>query len=247
MTGAGGPTLPAREAVLLFVAVALLLLGSAAALAPLGVLGVVISEVVVVGGPTLLLASRLGGPATLGLVRPRARHVAGAALIGLSLWYLLAWLVLPLQERVAPTPPELREALERIAVTPAPLWQPLLFLAVVPAVCEELLCRGVLARALAVRIGPTRAVLVSAALFALLHMSPYRLVPTFLLGLSLGAITLASGSVIPAMVLHALNNAAILLEANLNLVPEHLAVGAVALGMAVAGHTLFLLPIRSVE
>ena len=51
---------------------------------------------------------------------------------------------------------------------------------------------------------------VSAALFAILHMSGYRFVPTFLLGLVLGTVALAAGSTIPAMVIHALNNAAVI-------------------------------------
>lgn len=81
------------------------------------------------------------------------------------------------------------------------------FLAVTPGFCEEFLMRGFALKPLERRFGPVAAVLMTATIFALIHLDLFRLVPTFLLGLAFGTVTLRSKSVYPAMVLHMLNNA----------------------------------------
>jgi membrane protease YdiL (CAAX protease family) len=83
----------------------------------------------------------------------------------------------------------------------------LLGVAVVPAFCEELLFRGILLGGLRARLGTPGAVLVSSALFAAVHFDPLVLLPIFLLGILLGTITVVTGSLIPAVVVHLLNNA----------------------------------------
>jgi sodium transport system permease protein len=177
-----------------------------AALAGGGLVAIGASEVAFLGLPAAFAASRRGGAPAVALVPARARHLAGGVLVGASGWAVLATLVLPLQERLAPTPPALEEALRR-TVAPEPL--ALVAIAVLPAICEELLLRGVVTFALARRLGRVAGVLASALLFALLHGSPYRLAPTFVLGCSFGAIALRSGSIVPTMIAHALNNGAL--------------------------------------
>jgi membrane protease YdiL (CAAX protease family) len=61
------------------------------------------------------------------------------------------------------------------------------------------------------------AVIITAALFGLFHMDVYRLIPTTLLGILLGFITLESGSILPAMVAHFCNNAMLVTLASLRL------------------------------
>jgi sodium transport system permease protein len=87
----------------------------------------------------------------------------------------------------------------------------LLCAAVAPAVCEELLCRGTLLAGLKRSLGPGAAAVVSAFLFAALHLSPYRFLPQFALGIALAALTLRTRSIGPAMLLHAGHNGAVLL------------------------------------
>jgi sodium transport system permease protein len=171
--------------------------------------GAALLELVGVGVPCVLYAMVRGGVrAGLALRRPALRPLVGAAVIGASMWMVLLYAVMPLQERVAETPPELRRALDALAGTGEPIVLVLVGVALVPAICEELLCRGILVAAFAPH-GRAVAIVASAALFALLHLSPYRFVPTFLLGLSLGWVTVVAGSVVPAIVLHLLHNAAV--------------------------------------
>jgi len=87
----------------------------------------------------------------------------------------------------------------------------LLVLVLVPALCEELLVRGAIARGLRPRLGLLGAALVSSAYFALLHGSLARLPITFALGIVLALATLRSGSLWPAILIHAGNNLAAVL------------------------------------
>ncbi|MCT0225145.1 CPBP family intramembrane glutamic endopeptidase [Synechococcus sp. CS-1328] len=72
---------------------------------------------------------------------------------------------------------------------------------------EETLFRGVLLPVLARRFGDTGAVLGSAALFALAHLSLGELAPLFVLGLGLGWLRLRSGRLGACVLMHGLWNA----------------------------------------
>lgn len=93
--------------------------------------------------------------------------------------------------------------------------QAALFLCVMPALCEETAFRGLLLGTLSRTGSRTGALLISAFFFSLFHFSWFRLVPTAVLGLLLGFAALLSGSIYPAMLWHALNNAVVLLPGSL--------------------------------
>lgn len=83
----------------------------------------------------------------------------------------------------------------------------LFHIAVVPAICEEVLFRGYLLRSFERSTSTWVAILLSGALFGLYHLQLTNMLPLALLGVALGAITVATGSIIPAMVAHFINNA----------------------------------------
>jgi membrane protease YdiL (CAAX protease family) len=87
-----------------------------------------------------------------------------------------------------------------------PAWF-LLSLAVMPAVCEEFFFRGFLQGTLAEKISGPFALLVSSLAFSLTHALPEILLPIFLLGFAFGALRLLTGSLLPCMGAHLLNNA----------------------------------------
>ena len=205
------PTVQAALVLYAFALAAMVSVGGM--LAGLGLAGIALSEWVCVAAPVLAAAGLQGDAVTtLGLRPGRApvRALVGALLVGLSAWAVLAYAILPLQELIAPAPPALTEALERVAAPGGPILAPRLAVALTPAICEELLCRGALLPPLRARLGRWPAVLVAAALFGALHLSPYRFVPTFLLGIAFGALATWSGWIVPAMLAHALNNAAVI-------------------------------------
>lgn len=211
-----GPVFPAGQALGLFFLAAALLVLASALIPALGVAGILLAQLVAIGGvPVVAARLRFGSAAraALGLGRPDARALAGATCIGLSFWYLNLWLTAPLADRLG-DPDELAHLEALVASTPFALV--LAAMALAPAVCEELLLRGVVARSLRPGLGRAGAILASAALFALLHFSLARLLPTATFGVLLAYATLTTGSVIPSMLMHALNNAiALTLAANL--------------------------------
>jgi membrane protease YdiL (CAAX protease family) len=182
----------------------------AAALPP-GLPALALAQVIGLAGVPIGAALLLRRPlASLGLARPRALALVGAALFGATFWYvnLRTWspLIGLLDQSELP-------ALERrLLGGPSLPWR-LLAIAVVPAVCEELVMRGALARSLQ-PLGTRTAILISAAAFAAFHVSLLRLGPTFTLGLVLGALVLRTGTLWPAVVAHLVNNALALLVAD---------------------------------
>jgi sodium transport system permease protein len=92
---------------------------------------------------------------------------------------------------------------------------PLLFLlaALSPAICEELVFRGAFLGMLREQRGPRAAIVLSSICFALIHLSIYRLLPTFLLGVLLAALTVRHRSLLPAMLMHLTYNGTLLLGA----------------------------------
>lgn len=77
---------------------------------------------------------------------------------------------------------------------------------IVPGIAEELLFRGLVLSALRKKFGAHTAVWVSAFLFALMHFDLAGMPTRTVLGAALGYITIRSGSLFPAMVLHAAFN-----------------------------------------
>ena len=146
--------------------------------------------------------------ASLGLARPRARAVAGAALAGACTWYVTLRVALPI---VAATgrDAEVREFTRAVTGDGAP-WV-LAASALAPGFCEELLHRGVILPALARRAGRGVGLAAVTALFAVMHIEPARIATAALIGLAAGSLTLWTRSLWPAVTLHIINNVAALL------------------------------------
>jgi membrane protease YdiL (CAAX protease family) len=158
--------------------------------------------------PVLVIRVRRLPLATLGLVRPDRRALLGALLVGVAIWYVAAWITAPWAhwlrddgEAVKP----LEQMLERTPIAA------LIAITFVPAICEEIAMRGLLALGLRPRLGAILAVAISAAAFALMHMSLVRAVPTAILGVTFATMAVRSRSVVPSMIAHALNNGIALL------------------------------------
>ena len=83
----------------------------------------------------------------------------------------------------------------------------LVVLCVLPAFSEEMMFRGALTSFFA-RSKAIHCCLISGGLFALMHMNVSQVLNAFLVGMLLTLITLRTGSVFPAMLLHFVNNLA---------------------------------------
>ncbi len=96
----------------------------------------------------------------------------------------------------------------------------LLFVGVTPAICEELLFRGYMYRALEKSTRVVVAILISSIIFSLFHIDLTGLLPRFFLGALLAYVTWTSDSLYPAMFGHLINNGGLMIAASFN--PEML-------------------------
>lgn len=89
---------------------------------------------------------------------------------------------------------------------PWPMWLTILTVGVGPGVVEELWCRGFLGRGLCARYGLAAGVVLTSALFGLLHLNPVYAVVTGCMGAYLHFVYLAARSIWAPVLLHLLNN-----------------------------------------
>lgn len=85
-------------------------------------------------------------------------------------------------------------------------WLGIFSIAVFGPVLEELLFRGAITRELLKRYKPHKAIFLSALIFGLFHINPAQVVNAFLVGLVFAWIYYKSGSLVPCILLHVLNN-----------------------------------------
>lgn len=76
---------------------------------------------------------------------------------------------------------------------------------VIPPIVEEMMFRGVVLQSLR-RYGDGFAVVVSAIFFGLYHGNPIQMVFAFLSGLALGYVVIRTGSLLPSILIHCINN-----------------------------------------
>lgn len=202
----------AFEAVLLVVVTSLLTFYiSPSLLERLGfVNGVLATEWVLIAAPALAVAwiYRPRALAVMSLRMPTGLGALGGLLVGVGA-PAVAMLVAALTQRVAPFSVEdistaYRTLLEGVEREP---WTSIAAISVSAGVCEELLFRGPVLTGLRSRLSDYRAVLLSAVLFAAVHFDLYGLLPRTLLGIALGYVVVQTGSLLPAVLLHAANNA----------------------------------------
>lgn len=139
--------------------------------------------------------------------RPPVAAVLLALLIGL-VGFIPAGAVMALVSLGLP-----REWIVRFDLAPlflGPSWQRIalsLLAALVAPICEEAAFRGQMLTLWRARLRPWPAIVVTAFLFALLHLDPVRFVAVFLLGVLFGWLAWRAGSLWPAIFAHAANNA----------------------------------------
>lgn len=124
----------------------------------------------------------------------------------------------------------------------------MLLIGATPAFCEELLFRGYIQTRLVGAAGPAVGILIASLLFAAFHVDPVHVIAVFPLGLFLGWVAWRSGSLVPAMLGHFVNNA--ISVAAVVLAPENqtdvlslptVAISLLILGSGIVGMTAVLI------
>ncbi|MGH7542670.1 MAG: lysostaphin resistance A-like protein [Gemmatimonadota bacterium] len=155
----------------------------------------------------------------LGFRGIEARHVPPLLLILIGAVTVFSEIYVVIQ-RFVPVPAEfeamLRDLLE--LTNPADSLATLIIAIVVAPVLEEALFRGVILNGLARRYGPQSASFWTAVFFAVFHLyNPWQVLPTFFLGLVLAWLVLTTRSLLSAIIVHTMFNAASLTLVQLSL------------------------------
>ena len=149
------------------------------------------------------------------------RHLFGTILLCLGAAGLASW-VDSLQSRLFPESLKLLQGLrDYLDLQKTGLLPGLLILAVSPGICEEMLFRGLLLSSFHRRLSARASIILTSALFAIIHLNIFRLLPTFLLGLYLTFIVHRTRSIYLAMMAHALNNGLALVIINTPWLTSH--------------------------
>jgi sodium transport system permease protein len=205
-----------------------------------------ISQILLFAAPALLLAwaGRYKWIETFSWRKPSAAAVVGGIFLGIG---LAPWMqfVGNLQEKIWQPNHEQQEQLLKLVAGPLehhPILIPIV-VGILAGICEETLFRGPILAGLRRRLSTWPAILITALLFAAAHLDLFGLPIRIFLGILLGWIVVAAGSIIPAMLMHAcydivqLFMAAAALRAPQPQQNEHasvwmLAIGAICIGAA---------------
>jgi len=115
-------------------------------------------------------------------------------------------------DTLLPPPGWFMELFARLFESDKGIWAGVLRVVILAPIVEELIFRGVIFSGFQRIYSAIWAIFFSALLFALFHLNPWQLGPTFLLGLLLGFVRLRTGSLLAAIFTHALHNGMIFLS-----------------------------------
>lgn len=248
-------TVPQSGDLLVIVVAAFLLLiyVGTIATAKLGIGGVAIQQLLILAVPLLAVWYLKSDLHTLfSFHKPKIRVLPGSVFLYLGTYCIVMGISVILSSFLTESAGAVSESFGVLAEAPVLIM--LLVTAVMPAVGEEILFRGLIFGSLRYRHGIKIAIVVSAIVFGIFHMSLVKFIPTALLGACFAYIVWKSGSIYISMCLHFLNNALSMLilkypdslgKALPILLKESLTAGellvVLALGIILAGAGIFLL------
>ncbi len=189
---------------LLFVICLLLMLTVGLAVQQLSlVYGLAVTELVLILLPAIVFVWRKRLPIAAGLGwRPVSIPVLLLSVaVGVTSWGVAAGLALLTQSVLGPMPGGDTLRIDNMSGLMAILIPG----ALLAGFCEESLFRGVMQGVL-YRKGAIRAVIVTSFLFALFHVNPWIFLATFFLGVVFGTLAIRTGSIVPSIAAHIVNN-----------------------------------------
>lgn len=169
---------------------------------------VLFNQLVLFGlGPFLYLRLFRQSPTEAAPLRRVEIKILLAALLLIPAGQLAATGLSHLLGPILPPPVKaLQEMMKLLDVDGTPKWQLYLFIGILPGLCEEFAFRGVLLHSLHRRLAPWTLAVVTAVVFGFFHLNFFRVFPTAYLGLVMALLTLSTGSLLPAIVVHIGNN-----------------------------------------
>ncbi|MFO7897227.1 MAG: ABC transporter permease subunit/CPBP intramembrane protease, partial [Candidatus Cloacimonadales bacterium] len=170
--------------------------------------GLIRTQLIIIALPVFLVLkiSKTDLKQTLRLHQTDLRNYLIPLLAAIPLIILVS-LITQLTNYIYPIPESYLEAMENLVkMSDFSLWKSLLIIALLPGICEEILFRGFLINGFTKR-GFWSAVIISAILFAIIHLDPFRFLPVTVLGIWLGYLALKTNSLFVPILAHTANNA----------------------------------------
>jgi sodium transport system permease protein len=169
-----------------------------------------ITQVVLIAGPPVIMASFLtrSPTRTLSLRWPTWKSIPAAILVAVCLHPSVLWLAEGIQHLYpisAETVQQLKPFTDLLAEQP--LLHVLLLMALAPAICEELAFRGFILSGLRGTGRKWTAILISSLFFGLAHGLLQQSLAAFFVGIVIGFIAVQTGSLLPAIAYHFTHNA----------------------------------------
>lgn len=181
-------------------------------------LGIMASEIIVILAPSLIFAQALYNNALkyIEFKMPTFRQLSYSSLVGVS-GFCFTIVITLLIGIVFRPPDDYMQELQKyiIAKNGMEFFVISVVTALLPAVCEETMFRGVILPVLYKKYGKMAGVLFCGALFGMFHFSIYRFIPTAVIGVYLSLLKIHTGSIIPSMLCHFINNFVIVASTNL--------------------------------
>lgn len=168
-----------------------------------------VQQLAIIASPVLFMGLLLTSSVrrTFRLHWPRLKWTAMGIVLPIFLLPLAITLQSYLHWFFPELPPRIKETLAPMSDPNLSLFKLVAVFALLPALCEELAFRGFILSGFS-RNGRTGvAIVFSALLFGVMHMIPQQVFNAFLLGLVLGLLALRSGSLLPGILFHFVNNA----------------------------------------
>lgn len=168
--------------------------------------GIIKTQLILILLPAILVLkiSKTNIKKALRLRIPKPTNFVLALFLALPMMILSA-LLFQLIDLIFPVPSPLLEEMSKLVFISESFWINIIIIALLPGICEEILFRGYFINAFT-KHGFWKAILISALLFGLFHMSPFRMIPTAFLGFWMGYMLLRTGSILIPIFAHILNN-----------------------------------------
>lgn len=173
-------------------------------------LGIMINEILIIAGLPLILVFYFGfdRPKLFPFDVPKVKTWILAILISIPVAMLIDYAA-SASESILPMPTKYHDMLNELmaVATTKDFLIKLLVLSVLPGICEEIFFRGFFQTSIEARWGTKIAVVITAALFALLHGNPWYFHLYFILGFFLSWIFAVSRTLWIPIICHTINNA----------------------------------------
>ncbi|MGD9706656.1 MAG: CPBP family glutamic-type intramembrane protease [Candidatus Delongbacteria bacterium] len=171
--------------------------------------GLILSQVFILGGFAVVMRSVTQKPfaGILKLKKFDPFYIPAALILGLSSRYPIT-LVSEQLLKVFPVPDIMKENdIMGTALGDLNIIAAVFVIAVLPAFFEEFAFRGVFLSIMEKKYSKVPLLLITGLMFGLMHMNIFTVFETGVLGVVLGLLTVSSGSVFPAVIMHFTNNA----------------------------------------